>query len=881
MLFAAPALLLALPALAALWWLLRLTPPLPRRQRFPAIALLAGIATAEETPARTPPWVLALRLLAAALIVLGLAGPILRPGAVLPGRGTLLLVIDNGWAAAPAWPRVQRAAAGVLARAARAGRKVVLLATAADASGAPPRPTPALPAAALAARLAALRPQAWPPDRPADLVALRASCVPSCPGAAIYLADGLTDGPGYAAFARALAALGPLRALRPATPPLLLLPPEPRPDGLRLRLATTARPIPTRATILAETSAGATLAASEVTIPAGAAIGSALLRLPPGPRNRIRRLVLSVGASAGTVVPLDAGFGRPQVGLATDNPTAAERPFLGPLYYVTRALTPYAAVRAAPLAHLAHSHATMIVLADTAPAGVETAALTAWIRRGGVLLRFAGPALAAGATDKLLPERLLAGDRALGGAMSWSRPEHLARFPPTSPFAGLAVPADVTVRRQVLARPSARLAAQSWASLTDGTPLVTARPEGRGWVVLFHVTANAAWSNLPLSGLFVAMLRRLTRLTPGRPPAAGARGAVLAPWRVLDGSGALVRPGTAARGLTAAALARAAASPADPPGIYGPPGDRRARPLAGGVGLPQTAPGAPGLGFGALAPGLALGGWLVAAGAALLAVDLLIALRLRGLLWLTTLLVAGLAAGIPARAAVPTAALQIRLAYVVTGSARIDRISRQGLIGLSALVSERTAAFLGPPDPVVPGASDLSLYPLLYWPVLADAPAPSAAAAAALRRFMARGGIVVLDTGTGNGGQPDPAALRRALSGIAVAPLTRLTIHHVLARSFYLLRRYPGRYAGGAVWVTRRDARAGDDVSPVVIGAADWAAAWAIDRDGRTAYATVPGGGEQRELADRFGINLVMYALTGNYKGDRLQLRAIIQRMGR
>ena len=218
---------------------------------------------------------------------------------------------------------------------------------------------------------------------------------------------------------------------------------------------------------------------------------------------------------------------------------------------------------------------------------------------------------------------------------------------------------------------------------------------------------------------------------------------------------------------------------------------------------------------------------------------------------------------------------------MVTGDARIDRESRRGLVGLSVLVGQRTAATLGPPDPVVPGISDLSLYPLLYWPVLPDTPALSPVAAAALRRYMARGGIVVLDSGAASAGAGDPAALRRVLRGVPVPPLERIDIHHVLARSFYLLRRYPGRYTGGGVWVTRRDARAGDDVSPLVIGRADWAGAWAIDADGRSAYATVPGGDGQRELADRFGINLVMYALTGNYKGDQLQLRAILRRMGR
>ncbi|MDE2582484.1 MAG: DUF4159 domain-containing protein, partial [Rhodospirillales bacterium] len=134
----------------------------------------------------------------------------------------------------------------------------------------------------------------------------------------------------------------------------------------------------------------------------------------------------------------------------------------------------------------------------------------------------------------------------------------------------------------------------------------------------------------------------------------------------------------------------------------------------------------------------------------------------------------------------------------------------------------------------------------------------------------------------GAGGAPAPgaaAALRRAARGLLIPPLTPLSIHHVLARTFFLLRTYPGRYAG-PVWVSRTAERGNDDVSPVVIGANDWAAAWAVDRDGQTPYAAVPGGEEQRVLAYRFGVNLVMYALTGNYKGDQLQLKAIMARLG-
>jgi hypothetical protein len=188
------------------------------------------------------------------------------------------------------------------------------------------------------------------------------------------------------------------------------------------------------------------------------------------------------------------------------------------------------------------------------------------------------------------------------------------------------------------------------------------------------------------------------------------------------------------------------------------------------------------------------------------------------------------------------------------------------------------------PDAVEPGKTDLSFYPLLYWPISADAEALTAQQAAALNDYMSRGGIVLIDTrdsGSGAGFAPGTeTALQRIAHGLVVPPLAPLTTEHVLARAFYLLHDFPGRYTGAEAWVQRDQDRTNDSVSPVIIGGNDWASAWAVDDAGRNPYAVIPGGERQRTLAYRFGVNLVMYALTGNYKGDQVHVPAILQRLG-
>ncbi len=890
MIFVAPWVLVALAGLPVLWWLLRVMPPAPRRESFPAIRLLSGLDAVEETAARTPWWLLALRIAAAGLVILALARPVLDAGGQFAGAGPLLLVLDNGWASAADWNHRVQAADAVLDRAERTGRKVALLATAADGTGAAPSVSAAIPPADLRARLAALRPRPWPPDRTAAASALRVWRADG--SAVVYVADGLTDGGAFAPFADALAASGPVTVLVGDTAPVrLLLPPRPEADRLVARVAQLPVPVPTEAAVLAQSGDGRTLARATVKLPAGASEGDAAVALPLELRNRLARLVLDGAPSAASVLLLDEGLRRRPVGLAAGEAISADAPLTGELYYLERALGPFTEVREGDPRTLLKRALSVLVLADRPlPPGEERDAIDAWVKKGGLLVRFAGPRTANAALDEgdpLLPVKLLGGDRQLGGALSWGKPATVAAFPPGSPFAGLRVPDEVRVSRQVLATPSAELQSQTWAALADGTPLVTEAARGSGRVVLFHTTANADWSNLALSGLFIDMLRRLVRLSAGVAGSAG--NTPLAPAETLDAFGVLSPPPASAIPLAANAFATTQVSPRHPPGLYGPPTNRQALNLA--TALPKLTQAPPIAGarvetLGSAASERALGPWLLASAIALLVIDLALSLGIRGVLRRPA--AAGVAVALvllasgPARATTLETgrppALATRLGYIVTGDEQIDGISRAGLEGLSDYMNRRTSATLVEPDAVTPGRDDLSFYPLLYWPIAQGAQPLPADAAAALNEYMARGGIILIDTRDGDSGGGD--TLARAARGLSIPALAPLTTEHVLARSFYLLQDFPGRYAGNPVWVQRDQDRANDSVSPVIIGSNDWAAAWAVDAAGQNPYAVIPGGARQRTLAYRFGTNVVMYALTGNYKGDQVHVPAILERLG-
>ncbi|HEX5454678.1 MAG TPA: DUF4159 domain-containing protein, partial [Stellaceae bacterium] len=622
------------------------------------------------------------------------------------------------------------------------------------------------------------------------------------------------------------------------------------------------------------------------------------LSMPTELRNRVARIEIEGEQSAGGVLLIDERWRRRPVGIATSR-SAGAQPLLSDTYYLERALGPFTEVRHGPASDLLKRQLAMLIYADSGPdSPQEEAVVHKWVEAGGLLLRFAGPKLAE-QSDHLLPVRLRRGGRTIGGALSWEKPAHLAPFAANSPFAGLTIPADVTVSRQVLAEPDLDLAQKTWARLADGTPLVTGEKIGKGWIVLVHTTANAAWSNLSLSGLFVQMLRRVVAISHGV-EAAGS--GTLPAYETLDGFGHLQKAPPAVRPIAAKEIAKAVPSPRHPPGFYGGADSRRALNLSAAVTdvkpLGELPAGTVQEGFAQKSAEIDVRPPLLTAAFLLVLLDLIIAYALRGLLRRRA---AGLAAGLAlALTVLPGAASRaddafvikatsaVRLAYVETGDAKVDAESQAGLTGLTATLNQRTAVETAAPMGVNIESDDLVLFPLLYWPVTADQKPPSPKAAERINRYLETGGTILFDTR--NAGEETPGVfgnaaaaqeqLRRLVKGIKIPPLEPVPPNHVLTKSFYLLHDFPGRWDSGQVWIEPTEDNVNDGVASVIVGGNDWAGAWAVDDQGRPEYACVPGGERQREMAMRFGVNLVMYVLTGNYKSDQVHVPAILERLG-
>ncbi|MEL7091022.1 MAG: DUF4159 domain-containing protein [Pseudomonadota bacterium] len=909
--FAAPWLLVALAALPILWLILRAVPPAPIRQRFPGVALLLGLSDDETVTDRTPWWLLLLRMLAVAAMIVGLAGPILNPDDPdAAGDGPLLVVFDGTWAGATRWPEKMEAAEAELRRAGAAGREVALLHLA------DPEQATFQTGNTAVTRLAGLTPRPWQPMTAEGLEEV----LPEGDFDTVWFSDGL-DYPARGDVLAALQTRGAVRVTQSGDQVLALAPATYEDGAVQLRVQRAAPGPEATVNILAQgrdpAGNAAVLASANAVFNEGAVEATTALSLPSELRARITRFEVQNTRSAGAVTLVDDSLRRREIALIAGTERREGLDLLSPLHYLERALAPNADLLTGALSDVLPANPDVIVLADVATLSqAEAEGITDWAENGGMLVRFAGPRVAGSDIsrideDPLMPVRLRSGGRSVGGAMSWGEPKTLAPFRESSPFFGLDIPDDVVITAQVMAQPDPTLAARVVAELSDGTPLVTRKPLDQGQVVLFHVTANAEWSTLPLSGLFVQMLERLAiSSTAARPAAEDLEGTVWTPQVVMDGFGTLADAG-ALPGVAGPDLVSAPAGPDLLPGVYAAEDRALARNVltAGGTLTPATWPGSvPVSGLTALPP-QPLGGVLLALALALLVADVIASLALSGRLTgglrgsrtaavLLALALAGPADEAIADEAAIAATAEMVLAHVITGDRDVDEIAAAGLRGLSDTLFFRTS--VEPADPVAVNleTDELAFYPILYWPVTPDQPRPSREAYAKLNEYMRSGGMILFDTRDGDvagfgAGTPNGRKLQDLAASLDVPALEPLPRDHVLTRTFYLLQDFPGRHIGGEVWVEAAPPGAeqiegmpfrnlNDGVTPVLIGGNDWAAAWAVNANGQPLLPVGRGfnGERQRELAYRFGVNLIMHVLTGNYKSDQVHVPALLDRLG-
>jgi hypothetical protein len=885
--FMNPLILWGLAALPALWFLLRVIPPAPKLIVLPTTRFLSGLIPDRQTSSHTPWWILLLRMLISALVILALARPVYNPAEGLAGSGPVRIVIDNSWPSAPVWDIQTRAALDLAAQAGREKREIYILTTASAPGENKPQSLGPLSAGQADAILKGLTPQPWG----ADYKAAAKLVIPEA-GETFWTAHGIDEG-GLDELANALLKTGRLSYIAPAPArlPLLLAKDQDAEDPFAVSIAapatmTSGRPV----SVQALSADGNILDQKNIALDPSALPVKIKFDIPDAVRGEVASFRIAGSPGAGGVVLLDESIKKRLVGLVGPADDEDVKPFIEARYYLKRALEPFAELYQGNIQEILKHSPSVIILPDIAGmAANDLNALEEWVKGGGLLLRFAGPAMAknqAGAF--LVPVPLRAGGRSMEGSLTWEKPPVLKNFGEASPFSGIEIAEPIAVRRQILAEPSPDIDEKTWARLEDGTPLITAASHGKGMLVMVHTTASPDWSDLPLSGAFVEILQRIVHIS-GNPHGAMEKndGFLEAAW-VLDGFGALKKASATIAPVPAAGFAKLEPGPEHPPGLYGREGLQKALNIGGHIKKIEAAKlpsGAEMRIYGAdyernLMPPL-----LYAALMLLLADWIAMTVLMSGFRVVTKFAILILLL-IPFQAQAQSSkdieyADGFYLAFIKSGDPALDAACMEGLTNLANVLRSRTSIEPAGVAALDPEYDQLVFFPLIYWPISTMQAPLSDEGIKNVQNYLDHGGTILFDTrdksyGSGVFSSSGNAnALRAVTASLNIPALEPMPDDHVLNRSFYLLN--PERSTGydpGTIWAEPR-VSGRDGVSPVLIGSHDWASYWAAgEQAGFGAAARV------QDMEYRFGVNVVMYALTGNYKADQVHIPHILQRLG-
>jgi len=344
--FAEPLVLLGLLSLPVLWWLLRLTPPRPRRVYFPPTRLLFDITPREETPSRTPWWLLLLRLLLAALLIIAAAGPLWNPPiSTSSAASPLALIIDDGWAAAATWDKRMHTAADLIARAEgnKTGIAIVPLSeTGRDISFETP--------GAARVRLEQMRPKPYTIERTEALPVITRFLNATPDVEMFWLADGVDLGRAgeFVTGLRQALAGRPLTVVDGGVePPRALVAPANTSGALTVKVLRGAAEGSPQGVVRAIDLKGLPLGDARYAFNGGEREADAQFDLPVEIRNDIARLEIAGERSAGAVQLLDKRWRRRTIGIASGATSDTAQPLLASTYYLGRALGPFADVRIA------------------------------------------------------------------------------------------------------------------------------------------------------------------------------------------------------------------------------------------------------------------------------------------------------------------------------------------------------------------------------------------------------------------------------------------------------------------------------------------------------------------------------------------------------
>lgn len=899
-----PLALIPLILLPIIWFISKNIPPKPKTQILPSLRFLKGIKTNKPQNFDAPLWLKILRSFAIGLIILGLASPIWqKEKAINNQNNNYIFIFENGLSGANEFEIAKNNAIKIIENneaISKNSNQYIILQSANAQDIAPKTASNAI------AILEKMQPA---PFFTSDKNLLNAFAKINIKAQIFYFGDGLKHQFQNELFNK-IKSFGNINYLAPSSPFFAINNVKINENSLNIQIIGNGN-----SAQLESYDIGNNLLSTN-----NISTGNNNINLGANIINKITYLKIKGQNNAGATWIINSFEKRLNIGI--ENIKNPDNPLLSENYYIENAAKIIGNVNSASIDELVKMRPNAIIFPDrNGFSQNEIQELINYINQGGMVIRYAGAKAASANNDILLPAKISPQIKVMNNSFSWVE-NTIEPFPQNSPLFGLDIDPNIQINGLVRTEESNNV--DIWARLKDKSPLISAKKMGQGYIVLIHMPASSIWSNLALSKYQYEFLRRIMSKTQGQslPVSERAPTLPLVPQIIINGNGKIEKPNENIKAIAPEDWQKASPSFLTPPGIY-----------EGGSSLFIMNALKTDFNIEALNPPnyfkklniennqFAFKPILVLFGALLLLFDMIFSSKsnlkfkkpksfknigkIMGALALISLFGfeaspnISKAQNLDENSLVPWGQVldepppigsqqetktnsTLKLAYIITNDEHINNEAKQGLEALAKAMTMRTNAEVAEVVGIHPNSDELAFYPIIYW-LLPDNPQSlDEKSTKALDFYMQNGGVVFIDTkGKGKSIKASQDAVKAALNGLHVPPLEKTPQDHVLNRTFYLLHSYPSNFGDANLFIESKESSnmsANDGVSPIIIGDGEFAAVWAKFNN-QSPLASRNQEELDQELAIRFGINICMYALTGQYKNDQLHIPMILQRI--
>ncbi len=584
------------------------------------------------------------------------------------------------------------------------------------------------------------------------------------------------------------------------------------------------------------------------------------------------------------------------VGLVQTNFQSNENEYFRANFFIRKALDLKHEVKSLPIEQLLHQNQSLIISDDfdtTFYSNQEK--ILKWVGDGGTFLKFTGNKFLTYANNKDINSFLgvipiTKNIISLDGELSFEKDLSIKEINNRGVLKGLKIPKNLKVKKYLEIPQKNDDQLNSWVILNNGAPIITHKNYKDGNIILVHLPANNEWSNLSLSIFFPDFLRKVIEMSRGVDVKQVKE--VLKPYKILNGFGDFTEPGIETLNLEQNSLQNIQLSAKNPPGIYknelGYHGSNISKFIKNEyefVKLPEEII----INNFTKIEGFKFINFLIALSLIIFIFESLINFLSRDLLKFKSLslykfLILVSLTNYPVAMSANEKINYVektKLAYAKVGIDEIDSISKNGLTQISKHISSKTSAIIGNPIGLDLEINEIDYFPILYIPLVNETKNFSLKAIKKLQSFINTGGILMIDCkATYKSMFVEDCLLlfNEQFNGLDISNFSKLTSESTLSKSFYLLNKYPGRKEE-IVYVAFNNQINNDKVFSIIVGNNDWSGSWAKDSQNNYLLPLFSNDKEQRVLSMRFGINVVLYSLTGNYKSDQVHVPEILKRM--